>query len=451
MKHELSLLSAAQAAEAIRSGRISSEALVKTCLDRIRHSEPDIGAWAHLVPEEALEQARAADLIRKSGRATGALHGVPVGLKDIVDTKDMPTEQGSQINAGRRPDADARLVERLREAGAVIMGKTVTTEFAYLRPSSTRNPANTLHTPGGSSSGSAAAVAARHIPLAVGSQTGGSVIRPASFCGVFGFKPTRGTISRSGLLRTSATLDQVGVFANSLSDAALLVDVIGGYDQSDPASFARPRAGLLKGAQADVPVEPTIAWFDMPYHDRLAPDAQAGLETVISTLGARVERFSARPELADLVNVHKTIYDYEITEIFAETVAANTGAVSQELQDAIGRGQSISLDQYQDALAVKASAEQFFARFFNDFDAILSPAASGEAPLICEGHTGDAVYCTAWTLAGLPSLSLPLLVGENDLPVGVQLIGAAEEDDRLLRTAAWIQRSLAGHQSENGE
>lgn len=450
MKHDLSLISAVQAAEAIRQGRISSEDLVQSCLDRIGKTDDAIGAWAHLEPEDALEQAREADRIRKAGRATGALHGVPVGLKDIVDTRDMPTECGTSLHKGRAPELDARLTERLREAGAVIMGKTVTTEFAYLQPSETKNPADPLRTPGGSSSGSAAAVAARQVPLAVGSQTGGSVIRPASFCGTYGFKPTRGTISRSGMLRTAVSLDQVGVFANTLEDAALLTDVLASYDQADPSSFARPRAPMLRGAQAEAPVEPDIAWFDMPYHERLTSDAKEGLETVITALGSRVERFAPSPHLTDLGNVHKTIYDYEIAGNFSEIAAKNTDVVSSELQDAIQRGQAISSAQYEDAVAVKESANQFFANFFNDFDAILGPSASGEAPMISLGTTGDAIYCTTWTLAGLPCLSLPLLVGENDLPIGVQLIGALEEDDRLLRTAAWMQGSLA-QQDQNGE
>jgi Asp-tRNA(Asn)/Glu-tRNA(Gln) amidotransferase A subunit family amidase len=450
MKHDLSLYSAAQAAEAVRHGRITSEELVQSCLERIDSTDPSIGAWAYLEPEAALEQAREADRIRKSGRATGALHGVPVGLKDIIDTRDMPTEYGTSVCTGRTPETDARLAERLREAGAVIMGKTVTTEFAYVHPSTTKNPADPLRTPGGSSSGSAAAVAARHVPLAIGSQTGGSVIRPASFCGTYGFKPTRGTISRTGLFRTSVSLDQVGVFANTLEDVALLTDVLGGYDQTDPASFARPRAAMLAGAQAEVPVEPDIAWFDMPFHDRLNSDAKEGLDAVIAALGPRVERFSPTPQLSDLVNVHKTIYDYEFADNFAEIAVNNSDALSSEVQAGIKRGQSISVAQYEDSLGVMESANQFFSGFFNDFDGILAPSASGQAPMISLGTTGDAIYCTTWTLAGLPSLSMPLLVGENDLPIGVQLIGALEEDDRLLRTAAWIQSNLA-QQNENGE
>ena len=442
-KHDLSLLSAVQSAGAIRAGRVTSEAVVEACLRRIEETDDVIRAWAYLDAGAALDQARDMDRIRKAGRATGALHGVPVGLKDIVDTKDMPTQLGSPVFAGRQPDADARLAEHLREAGAVIMGKTKTTELAFMHPTDTRNPFDSNRTPGGSSSGSAAAVAARHVPLAIGTQTGGSVIRPASYCGVYGFKPTRGTISRSGVFRTSASLDQVGGFANTLEDVALLTDVISGYDQTDPASFARPRAKMAVGAQADVPVEPNIAWLDFPFHDRLEEDAVEGLTAVMDGLNGRVERFSASPQLADLITIHKTIYDYEIRHNMAAISVTHRAELSDEMQAAITRGGDISEAQYEDALAVMASAQSFFVRYFDDFDAILAPSATGEAVPLTEGHTGDSVFCLAWTLAGLPCLTLPLLVGKNDLPIGVQLIGAPEEDDRLLRTASWVQRSLA--------
>lgn len=447
MKQDLSLLTAVQAAEAIRVGRISSRAMVEACLARIDETEPSVKAWVYVDREAALDQAQELDLIRKRGRATGALHGVPVGLKDIVDTCDMPTQRGTSLFDGRRPDMDARMVERLREEGAVIMGKTRTTELAFMHPTVTTNPLDASRTPGGSSSGSAAAVAARHVPLAVGTQTGGSVIRPASFCGTYGFKPTRGVISRSGVFRTSVSLDQVGCFANSIEDIGLMTNALAGYDQADPASFARPRPDMLSGARADAPVPPSIAWFDMPYHDRLNDVAHQGLAAVIDALDGRVERIPASPQLADLVGVHRTIYDYEIRQNMAEIASNNWADLSDEMREALTRAFDISDAQYEDALAVKASAESFFASHFNDFDAILSPSASGEALPLSDGNTGDAVFCSIWTLAGLPCLTLPLLIGENDLPIGVQLIGGAEEDDRLLRTASWMQREL----SENNE
>lgn len=442
MAGDLHLLSATQAAEAIRAGRLSSEDLVRACLDQI--GDDAIKAWAFVDTDIALVQAREMDRIRKAGLATGPLHGVPVGLKDIIDTRFMPTECGSSIFAGRKPDADAEVVNRLREAGAVIMGKTKTTEMAFVHPTDTVNPYDPSRSPGGSSSGSAAAVAASHVPLAIGTQTNGSVIRPASFCGVYGFKPTRGTVSRTGVLRTSVSLDQLGGFGRSLEDVALLLDSIGSYDPRDPASFARPRPGMVTGAEADVPVEPDIAWFDLSFNDRLDPDARAGLEAVMESLGPRVERFPTAPQLDDLVAVQAIIHEYEFCQHMAQTIDAHWHQLSATLKPVITRGQAISKDQYEDALAVKLSAEAFFAEHFNDFDAILAPSATGEAPRLGPS-TGDPVFCTLWTLAGLPSVTLPLLVGENDLPVGVQLIGAVEKDDRLLRTANWMQRALRQH------
>lgn len=451
MKHDLTLLSAVHAAEAIKNGRITSEALTEACLSRIEETEATVRAWAHLDAEHALAQAREMDRIRRAGRGVGSLHGVPVALKDIVDTSDMPTQCGSPIFEGRQSSADARLVERLREAGAVILGKTKTTELAYLHPTDTTNPHDPARSPGGSSSGSAAAVAARHVPLAVGTQTGGSVIRPASFCGVYGFKPTRGVISRTGVFRTSASLDQVGVFANTLEDVALITDALGCYDQSDPASFPRPRPTMLQGARMQVPAEPVMAWFDLPHHDRLNDDAREGLEYVLEALGGRVERFGSAPQLADLVNVHRTIYDYELCQNMAEIRSAHGDRLSKEMLEALQRGDKINDEQYQEALAVKTSSEAFFSSYYEDFDAILSPSASGEALPLSDGNTGDAVYCSIWTLAGLPCLTLPALVGANDLPIGIQMVGAAEEDDRLLRTAAWVQNKLAedGQAEEN--
>lgn len=443
MKGDLTLLPAAEAARLIRDGRLHSEQLVTQYLDRIEATDATIRAWAWLDREPALAQAREADRIRKAGLATGALHGVPVGLKDIVDTADMPTQRGTAIFEGRQPDADARMVERLREAGAVVMGKTRTTELAYLHPTDTTNPHDPARSPAGSSSGSAAAVAARHVPLAVGTQTGGSVIRPASFCGTFGFKPTRGVISRTGVFRTSVTLDQVGVFGNTLEDVALLAEVLGCYDPSDPASFPRPRPAMQAGATAEAPVAPDLCWFDMPYHDRLDDDAREGLEQILDALGDRVTRVPVAPQLAGLTDVHRTIYDYEIARNVAPIRAQHADRLSPEMTQAIERGQAIAEDAYAEALEVMASAQAFFTEHFNDFDAIISPAATGEAIPLANGTTGDAVYCLIWTLAGLPCVTLPLLVGAGGLPIGVQLIGAAEKDDRLLRTARWMQTELS--------
>ena len=435
-------LTATEAVQAIASGRLSSVDLVKSCLEQIADTDASIKAWAHLDPESALAQAAECDRIRKAGLGTGPLHGLPVGLKDVIDTRDMPTQRGTDIFKDRQPDKDARLVERLRESGAVIMGKTVTTELAFVHANDTRNPHNPEHSPGGSSSGSAAAVAACHVPLAVGTQTNGSVIRPASFCGTFGFKPTRGVISRAGVLKTSDSLDQVGCFGRSLEDVALLTDALAGYDQADSCSFARPRPQMRAGSQAEAPVAPDLVWFNLPFYDRLSPDAHEGMEAVLDVLGPRITRMAAADTLANLVAVQARIHEYEICQHQAAVFDANFEDLSRELQLIVARGRKISEAEYTDALAVKASAQTFFDELFVEFDAIIAPCATGEAPKFGSG-TGDPIFCTLWTLAGLPCVSLPLLVGDNNLPIGVQLIGPIEKDDRLLRTARWLQLHLA--------
>jgi Asp-tRNA(Asn)/Glu-tRNA(Gln) amidotransferase A subunit family amidase len=435
-------LSATDAARKIREGKLTSVDLVKACLKRIEDTDNQLHAWAHLDAEQALAQAAKLDQIRLDGRPLGALHGVPVGLKDIIDTKDMPTERGSVIFKGRLPAADAAVVERLREAGAVILGKTVTTECAFLEPANTRNPHNPDYSPGGSSSGSAAAVAAFQVPLAIGTQTNGSVIRPASFCGVYGLKPTRGVISRRGVLQTSVSLDQVGVFARTLADTALLADVLGGYDPGDPQSYARPRPKMVQGCSADAPVEPNFVYIDMPYHDRMSDDTRAGFDELNDALGGQVDRINVSENLVNLINVHRIVQNYEIADHLGDIISQNSDRISASLLEAAGVGQKISDAQYEDALGVMQSASEFFAEFFNDYDAIIAPSAAGQAPKFDDGSTGDPIFCTIWTLAGLPSLNIPLMVGSDDLPVGVQLIGAAEEDDRLLRTASWLQKKL---------
>lgn len=434
-------LSATDAARKIREGIISSAELAKACLTRIEETDSQLKAWAHLDPEAALAKAEELDAIRRSGKPIGALHGVPVGLKDIVDTSDFPTECGTPIFAGRVSESDAAVADRLHEAGAVILGKTVTTEFTFMHPSETRNPNNLERSSGGSSSGSAAAVAAFHVPLAIGTQTNGSVIRPASFCGSYGFKPTRGVISRRGILRTSGSLDQVGVFARTLEDLALLADAIGGYDPADPLSYSRPRPAMLAGARAEVPIEPALAWFDLPFADRLADDCQAGLKAVTESLGARVEKIPAPKIFARLLQTHKIIHEYEINQELGDLFSDKLDLLSDELRSVAERSRDIGEPQYLEALEDMAATKDYFIAFFRDFDAVISPSAAGEAVMFAEG-TGDPVFSTIWTLAGLPCVTLPILVGEHELPIGVQLIGGAEEDDRLLRTANWILREL---------
>src|SRR5918995_4371157 len=268
-------LSALAAADLLGAGKISALELTEACLARIAGREPEVQAWAFLDPEHARRQARAADEGRKRGRPLGPLHGIPVGVKDIVDTQDMPTENGTVLHAGRRPSRDASIVSAMRAAGAVILGKTVTTELAVYAPNKTRNPHNPEHTPGGSSSGSAAAVAAGMVPLAIGTQTNGSVIRPASFCGVYGYKPSHGLISRHGILAQSRPLDTVGVMAADLEDLALLAEPLMAYDPADPAMRPRARPGLARVLAEDPPVPPKLAFVRSPVWQHAEEDTRA--------------------------------------------------------------------------------------------------------------------------------------------------------------------------------
>ncbi|MGH7429618.1 MAG: amidase, partial [Candidatus Methylomirabilaceae bacterium] len=292
-------LSATEAARLIRDGVISAEQLLDACLARVRETDAQVQAWAFLDPDHALAQARAADAWRLEGRPIGPLHGVPVGIKDIFDTADMPTEYGSVLYAGRTPSRDAAAVAMLRAAGAVILGKTVTTEFATQAPGKTRNPHDPERTPGGSSSGSAAAVAAGMVPLALGSQTNGSVIRPAAFCGVLGFKPTHGLIPRHGMLTLSRTLDQVGVFARTIHDLALLAGQLVGYDERDPDTRPRARIPFAEVAAEEPPLPPMFAFVKTPHWERADEKTQEAFGELIEHLGDRVEEVELFPSAAE--------------------------------------------------------------------------------------------------------------------------------------------------------
>ncbi|MEP1443238.1 MAG: amidase [Hyphomicrobiales bacterium] len=436
-------LSATEASEKIRQGWLTSVELTTACLNRIEETDGQLKAWVHVDREGALARAEELDKLRFAGKPLGPLHGLPVALKDIIDAKGMTAELGSPIFKGRMPESDAKIVERLHEAGAVIIGKTATTEFAFVHPAETCNPHNLEHSPGGSSSGSAAAVAGFHVPLAIGTQTNGSVIRPASFCGTYGFKPTRGVIPRTGVLQTSISLDQVGVFARSLDDVALLADALAIYDPSDATSYARARPQMAEGAKSEPPVDPDLVWLELPFLDRLNAEATEAMEEVVSALGDRVERIEAPPYFADLIETQRTIHEYEICQHLAETFDKHWDQVSSTLQPVVKHGQAISQDEYDNAIGVMGEVGSFFEEFFMDFDAVLAPSSAGVAPLRSDGHTGDPVFSTIWTLAGLPCLTLPLLTSSAGLPIGIQLIGGQEEDDRLLRTASWMLNELS--------
>jgi len=435
--NRLEWLSATDAARAIAEGAVSSEQLVEACLARIRAAEPEVQAWHFLDPEHALTQARARDLDRKEGRAIGPLHGVPIGIKDIIDTIDMPTEDGTVLHAGRTPDRDATVVATLRAAGAVILGKTVTTECAYFHPGKTRNPHNSAHTPGGSSSGSAAAVAAGMVPLALGSQTNGSVIRPAAFCGVYGFKPTHGLIPRHGILKLSRTLDHVGLFARTLEDIALLAEQLVGYDERDPDTRPRARVPFVRTAAEEPPLTPQLAFVKTPVWDRATAETRDAFAELIEALGAQCEEYELPESLRAAWDWHRTIMDAEMAANLDLEWDKGRDRLSQPLRALLARGREVKAIDYQKALARMPVLHEGFEELFSRFDAVLTPSAPGTAPAGLEA-TGDPAFCTLWTLCGMPALNLPLMRGENGLPLGAQLVGARHGDARLLRSARWL-------------
>jgi len=430
-----------EAVNLIKDGRLSSENWVKTCLDKIKQTDHQIGAWVHLDGEKALVQAKEMDEIRRRGKPVGLLHGVPVGIKDIVDTKDFLTEYGSKIHTGRQPHDNAFLINKLKEQGAIILGKTVSTEFAFMHPANTRNPYNLEFSPGGSSSGSAAAVAAGHVPLAIGSQTNGSTIRPASYCGIYGYKPTRGLISRTGVLQTSQTLDQMGLFSQHAEDIALLHDAVCGYDIRDPMSSLLPKPKALDGYNQDALIEPVFAWLELPYANQYQQSISQGSKEILAVLGKQIERIPAPQSFVGLIESHRRIYGYELYRNLEMQRQDHADELSDTIKHSLKKASRISDAEYADALEIRTVAQDWFERFFYDYDAILTPSALSEAPRFEDG-TGDPICCTIWTLCGLPCISMPLLVGENQLPIGIQLVSGANEDQRMFRTLKWLLSRL---------
>jgi len=441
---QLNWLSATDAARAIREGAISAEQLAEACLARVREADRDVEAWAYLDPEHALTQARARDQDRREGKPVGPLHGVPVGIKDIFDTGDMPTEDGTVLHAGRMPDHDATAVSMLRAAGAVIMGKTVSTEFATYTPGKTRNPRNPAHTPGGSSSGSAAAVAAGMVPLALGSQTNGSVIRPASFCGVYGFKPTHGLIPRGGVLKLSRTLDHVGVFARTLEDVALLAEQLVGHDARDPDTRLRARVPFVDTVAQEPPLPPLLAYVKGPAWERATEETQAAFAELVAALGDRIVEVPMPESARQSLDWHREIMEAEMAANLDRDWEQGRDRISPALRAQLERGRAVKALDYQRARARIPLLNEGFEEIFERCDAIVTPSAPGTAPAGLQA-TGDPAFCTLWTLCGMPALSLPLMRGENGLPMGVQLVGRRDNDARLLRTARWlVQKVEAG-------
>jgi len=422
----LNELSAADAARRIAARSLTSEALVEACLERIARRDGEVHAWAYLDRERALAEAR----LRDREPARGPLHGIPFGIKDIIDTGGMPTEYNSPIYRGRQPKGDAACVALLRRAGCVILGKTVTTEFATNHPSQTRNPHNAAHTPGGSSSGSAAAVADRMVPLALGTQTGGSVIRPGAYCGAAACKPSFGSINRAGLKFVAESLDTIGVFGRSAEDLALALNVLTGRGLAEPvAATSRPRIGLCR----------TPRWRDAD------GETQANLERAarqLAAAGAQVSDFELPSGSQDLFDRHAVVMGYELARALAWEHAMFPEQISTSLMPRIEAGWRVTRTEYDEVREIARACRRRLAERSREVDFLLTPSAPGAAPASL-ASTGDPVFNRAWTLLGVPCVTLPFGSAASGLPLGAQLVGAFDEDMRLLAWAHWAERELA--------
>ena len=414
-----------QAATLLSRREINAEDLVRACLDRIGERESQIHAFVQLHPDAALAHARQLD----AGPVRGLLHGLPFGVKDLLDTVDLPTAYGSPIYAGHQPLADAAAVALCREAGAVLLGKTVTTELANMFPGVTRNPHRLDHTPGGSSSGSAAAVADFMLPLALGTQTAGSLIRPAAFCGVVGYKPSHNRVPKAGVKSLSETLDTIGGFGRSVRDVALLGAVLTGdkrlADDSTFANTSAPRIGLCQ----------TPEWL-------LADDdMQQAWALAEQFLGGHGTAMALPAQLCKLVAIQKQVQAYETARSLSHERLYHESQLSLPLQALIADGLAISGETHAQNLQATAVARQHATALFNTHDVLLTPSSIGEAPARLD-TTGDPLFCRTWTLLGLPCIHLPFARGKADLPIGLQLVGAYGDDHRLMTAAHWVHRQL---------
>jgi Asp-tRNA(Asn)/Glu-tRNA(Gln) amidotransferase A subunit family amidase len=421
----------------LASGALDALTLVESYIARIEAREPDVGAWVWFDPEFVRAQARTLDAYRRSGRPLGRLHGLPVALKDVIDTAKIPTENGCARDAGRVPLRDAFIVERLKKEGAIIMGKTVTTELAFMHPGKTANPHNLDHTPGGSSQGSAAAVADGMVPLAIGTQTGGSIIRPASFCGVTGYKPTFGAIPRRGILAQSPTLDTVGVFASDPAGAALLAEVLFGHDPDDSATALMPTPALHAAALSDPPIAPVFGFVKPPGWDKADQQMRDAFDELVAALGDQAFElplpsiFDTAAEQRKKINFAEMAYHYY-------PYARDMGdTLSQITRDAIAEGNAVPTRDYLSACDMPKLLNAALDEMLTRCDAILCPSATGPAPKGLES-TGDPIFNGLWTFCGTPCVSLPLFTSQEGLPMGVQLVAARDNDARLMRTAQWL-------------
>jgi len=425
--HKLGLLEAAQR---IRSGKLTSAAYAQSLLARIEAKEKDVQAWQWLDGARAKSLAADADKATSPMRVAHPLHGIPIAVKDIYYTAGIPTEMGCKAYAGHVPEETADVVVRLESAGAIMLGKTVTTEAAFMQPSKTRNPWNIAHTPGGSSSGSAAAVAAGFVAGALGTQTNGSMIRPAAYCGIVGYKPSFGQMSARGLMPFSTTLDQPGVFARNVADAAFLASNL-----TTQRNAISPEARPARSA-------PRLAAVRSPTWYLAQPPQRLQFEADIARLreaGAAIDVLEIPGEFDGSVRVHRTIMLYEAARLAKPAREVSRSGFSELLNKALDEGEGIRDADYREALKMRTHLQQSLAQFFDrGYSAIITPPAAGEAPGTLS-NTGDPRFCTLWSLVGAPAITIPTGKGPTGMPLGLQIVGAAEEENYLLATAAWCE------------
>jgi len=422
----LNKLTATEIVAATVAGSTTCEAVARACLERIAAREPQVRAWTHLDPDRVIAQARALD--RAPPR--GPLHGVPFGVKDIIDTCDFPTEYGSPIYRGHRPAADAACVALSRKAGGVLMGKTVTTEFANITPGPTRNPLDLSRTPGGSSSGSGAAVADFMVPLAIGTQTTGSTTRPASFCGVFGYRPTYGDLRTAGVMEASGSLDTLGILARSIEDVALYRDVL---------------LGVEPAALPDEMPAPRIGFYRPYFEDRLEPVTLERMEWAARRLaraGAKVEEVMLPAEFAGLEDAHRWISGFEMARNLAWELEHHRAAISEKFREGrLKDGLACSYERYCEMRRWVERCQHLLAPVMARYDVLLAPAAAGEAPVGMHPIPHPYVYMI-WTTMHVPSITLPAFEGSSGMPIGAQLIARRSDDRRLFAAARWVFRVL---------
>ena len=424
----------------MREGQVSSVEVCKAYIERTTKFEKDVKAWNFFDKKILLEKAEEADDYRKSGKPLGSLHGLPIAVKDIFGTYDMPTECGTAFRRKKSASQDSEVVNLLKNAGAIIMGKTVTAELAYIHPGKTTNPHDYSRTPGGSSSGSAAAIAAQMAPLSVGSQTGGSIIRPASYCGVVGYKPSYGLISKTGALKTSEKLDTVGVFGKTVEDVALLAKALIKKDLYDSTTIYFAAENMLESCKKEPNFEPKFIFYKTDKWKEIHKDSRDAFDFFIKKFQKYIEVFDTPSYFKDIPRHHQIIHETDLANNFQAYYKKDKKKLSKEMREAIERGLKYSAYDYANAIDFMKQSYQSYKEVFEDYHGVITPSTSGVADKGLKS-TGSADFQKIWTYMGLPTISLPLLTGESDLPLGVQLIGDKLDDIRFLSTANWLEKN----------